>query len=416
MPELHVAALPFPSRQGTQAAVDAMLRARAENGTDAHLLTYGDSERDADEARPYAHHRAPSLPGRASLRSGPSARKLVLDALLVRSVASAARTLRPRVVVAHHVEAMAAVLAAGAGPAIFFAHTDLGAELPTYLPPSLTPLLGHAGRSVDRALCKRARAVAAISPMLRDALEDATDLPVAYVPPPWPVPAPVGVDARRAARRALALSDDAQLLLYAGNLDRYQGWPLMVAALAALPEARLLVATASDPAPLRREARRAGVGQRLDVVPLPADEPGRARLHAAADVALIPRLARGGLPIKLLDALARGVPTVAARRAAAGLPLGGSVALAVDDDAASLASCARVLLSAPRSTEELGARGRDYVRQHHAPARFVDALDALRDRVVSQIDSRKATRSLSSASLRRSTSPWRLPRHASKTS
>jgi glycosyltransferase involved in cell wall biosynthesis len=52
-----------------------------------------------------------------------------------------------------------------------------------------------------------------------------------------------------------------------------------------------------------------------------ASEHDRAVAHAAADVALVPRLASGGLPIKLLEALARDVPVVANRRALAGLPL-----------------------------------------------------------------------------------------------
>jgi hypothetical protein len=39
-PILHVAALPFPSPQGTQAAIASMLEALASAGRDVHLLCY----------------------------------------------------------------------------------------------------------------------------------------------------------------------------------------------------------------------------------------------------------------------------------------------------------------------------------------------------------------------------------------
>jgi glycosyltransferase involved in cell wall biosynthesis len=320
--------------------------------------------------------------------------------MLSRRTASLVRDLTPRVVVAHHVEAAAATLASGARPTVFFAHTDLGAELPTYAHRSVGPVLSRAGRVLDAELCRRADRVAAISPFLRDSLSAQVDLPIAYVPPPWPVPPRTTDDDRRRARRTLGLADDERVILYAGNLDGYQGWPLLLAALAELPQTLLLTATASDDAPLRREALRAGVADRVRAMELPRDEPGRVRIHAAADVAVVPRLAKGGLPIKLLDALARGVPTVAARRAAAGLPLDGAAVLVEDDDPAAFAASVRVLLSASRATEELGARGRSFVRHAHAPARFNDALDALCDQVVSQSDPRNATRSSSSAPLR----------------
>jgi glycosyltransferase involved in cell wall biosynthesis len=94
---------------------------------------------------------------------------------------------------------------------------------------------------------------------------------------------------------------------------------------------RLVVASASDHAALQASALRIGVAGRLVFAPL-ATEDDRVYAHAAADVAVVPRRAPGGLPIKLLDTLARGLPAVANRRALAGLSLGPAVTVVADDD------------------------------------------------------------------------------------
>jgi len=398
--ELHVAAMPFPTRQGTQAVVHAMSSASHRAERRPHLLTYGEGE--GRPTMPYTWHRAARVSGRANLRSGPSTRKLVQDLALVPAIKRVCRRLEPRVIVAHHVEAALACMAAGVAPLVFFAHTGLGPELPTYARPELGALLGRAGRALDAMLCRRADAVCAISPSLADDLAQESEREVAYVPAPWPVPAPATADERQSGRAAIGLARGDRALLYAGNLDAYQGWEDLVAAMAKLRRserrARLVVATASDGAPLRRAAAEADISSALKIVDLPDTEPGRRALYAAADLAIIPRRTPGGLPIKLLDALGRGLPTVAARRAAAGLPLASAAHLTNDDDAAALAAACRVVLDAPEAAAELGRRGRAYVEDAHGGDRYVAALDAVARSA--QRVSRNATRSPISSLLR----------------
>ncbi len=375
---LHVAAMPFPTPQGTQAAVRAMLDVLAGIGRPTHLLCYARGAAPIEPA--FELHRVRDLPGRDRFRSGPSLRKVAEDALLARALRGLRGRLAPDAVVAHHVEAAAACVAARVRPFVFVAHTDLGPELPTYAPRALAGVLSRAGNAVDRALSAKARAVAAIAPALRDVLEERTGREVRYLPVPWPVPPAAGTDERLAARARLSLSDADDVLLYAGNLDAYQGWELVVDALAVVatrrPRAKLLVATASDPEPLLSRARERGLVERVRLASL-AGEAERRAVHAAADVALVPRRTPGGLPIKLLDALARGVPTVCAARATAGLDLRGAAMIATDDDADALASGALITLGAPDAARELGARGRAYVVIDHAPERFVAAFDSL---------------------------------------
>ncbi len=154
--------------------------------------------------------------------------------------------------------------------------------------------------------------------------------------------------------------------LYAGNLDGYQGWETIVGA--CMPDMTLLVATESDPSPLIREAAAHRSGVRLLVTGL-ANEAQRAQVHAAADVALVPRRAVGGLPVKLLDALARGVPVAAEERAIAGLRPAGVVVGPLSE------GTRQILGDAERGA--LGEAGRRWVEEHCTRERFVGAFEDL---------------------------------------
>lgn len=364
---LHVAALPYPSPQGTQAAVGAMLGALADAGREARLLTYAHGAESAPEPR-FEVVRLARAYGDGSLRSGPSLAKLAQDAALARAIAAQ----RAELVVAHHVEAASAALLARARPLVFVAHTALGPELPTYLPAlarSLAPVAKLAGDELDRTLARRADAVLAVSPKLAERLSRASGVEVRWLPVPWTVPPPIEPHERAEARHSLALYDDDEVLLYAGNLDRYQGLEALfeayVSASRKRPTLRLLVATASD-------AEREALPRGARVVPLEGTEAQRRMLHAAADLVVVPRGAEGGLPVKLIDAFARGVPVACVQRATAGLALHGCAAIAAGDD---LGTAIEALLRAPDLASEFADAGRAWVARELSPPRFLSALD-----------------------------------------
>ncbi|HJL02244.1 MAG TPA: glycosyltransferase [Polyangiaceae bacterium LLY-WYZ-15_(1-7)] len=349
MRTLHLACLPFPSPQGTQGVLRAMLDAL---GSGAHLLTYGWGAADGRAPVGWTHHRLRNVPRMQGLRSGPSLGKVLHDAQMIGRARALARGLAPDLVVAHNVEAALVARAAGLGPRVYYAHTRFDAELPTYAP-SL-PGLGALGAALDRVACG-ADAVVAITPAL------AAHLGAEALLPPWPTddvpiaPRPHGAGPR-SARPAV---------LYAGNLDGYQGWEDAAEA-TRRAGLRFLVATASDPAPLARFPH-------AEVRPL-ATEADRRGAHAEADLVVVPRRAPGGLPIKLLDALARDVPVVATRRALAGLDPAG-VRVAADDDPAALARSLREALAAPPRG------GRAWVEGALHPARFREAMETLAQRL-----------------------------------
>jgi glycosyltransferase involved in cell wall biosynthesis len=372
---LHVAALPFPGHQGTQAAISQMLSALVHDGRHHELLCYAHAGYEADLS--FTVRRAHEAWPYRSLRSGPNMHKLLADACLARAFARERRSLMPALVVAHHVEA--AALTGTARRQIFFAHTDVGAELPSYANPAFHGVLAAAGGRLDRALVRHASAVASISPWLAQRMQALCDTDkVRYVPAPWPLPAPMTVEERAASRMRLGLASDARVLLYAGNLDHYQGWEEVVGATALLaasqPRLVLLVGTLSDAAPLRRSAQQAGVGSRLRVHPIDNDEARRC-LHAAADVLVVPRRTAGGLPMKLLDGMSRGIACVVTPTASAGLPVLHAVIGSAGDDAAAIAASISLLDAEPEHATRLAARARAYVAEHHNARRFLQAFD-----------------------------------------
>jgi glycosyltransferase involved in cell wall biosynthesis len=373
---LHVAALPFPSPQGTQALLGAMMRAECAAGIESHLLCYADGLGVVD-ADVTVHRVGPRIQARSlgahAFRSGPSLRKLVLDAALVARVRRVAWWLNPDILIAHHVEA-AAACALAAVPFAYCAHTSVEAELPSYFPGWPRLIFARVGHVLDGFSLRAARTSMAVSPLLADMLASAHGQPAQCVPLPWPMPHAVLPGEQAEARRTLGLPEEAHVALYAGNLDAYQGLApaLMGLALAAstCPSLRVVIATASG----RDQVRRllgpyAVLHERMLHVPL-AGEAVRRMLHAAASVVLVPRSAPGGLPIKLLDALSRGRAVVAAQTASAGYDLSQVCRLVPD---ASPPAWAEAVCASPVGEPE---RMRAWIGCNFSDQRYVAALRA----------------------------------------
>jgi glycosyltransferase involved in cell wall biosynthesis len=272
------------------------------------------------------------------------------------------------VVVAHHVEAALACLLVGAS-FVYVAHTSLRDELPSYFPATPASMLRRAGSGVDRRACRGASRALAVAPALAARLRVDTQVDVHALTLPWSIPTPISERERGLARAQLGFDAADRVLLYAGNLDAYQGLDGLAASVRQLVVGRgklfLLVATASDPATC--SALRAP-GLPVRFAPL-ANEDDRRLVHAAADLVVVPRAVPGGVPIKLLDALARGTKVVTTQRAAAGLNLGDACVVVADDDPRVFAeACASLLGSAPNG---LGHAARAYVESAHVPAEFV---------------------------------------------
>ena len=128
-----------------------------------------------------------------------------------------------------------------------------------------------------------------------------------------------------------------------------------------LPDARLALVGAGLDQPPSEDPRVEALGFVED-------------LHAAyatARCAVVPLLQGGGTPLKLIEALAHGLPVIATSRAVAGLQLQGEKHCLLADDATSFAAAlVRVLRE---GAPEIGKRGRELVAERYS----IEALSGL---------------------------------------
>lgn len=339
---LQVGAFPFPLHQGSQVYVRGLSEALARRG---HRVVVACWAGGRGEVRGVRVVRARGVPG-AVERSGPHWSRLPQDLALVAAVRRILREERVDVVHAHNVEApVVARLAGTRVPLVYGRHTAMEEELPAFLPGSR--LLG---RAVDALAPRISDATAALS------ARGARSVPgrVAVLPPGVDPEEVTGGDGARArARWGLG---EGPWVLYTGNTDPYQDLPVLLAAMARVP-AGLLLLTGDDPGPLEAEADRLGIRHRM--VRTRALSDLRDAL-AAATVGALPRARCAGFPIKLLNHLAAGLPTVAAAGSARAIP--GVLAVPAGEPEA-MAGALRALLKDPPRRERLAGQARRAVAE-----------------------------------------------------
>ena len=389
---LEVAALPFPSRQGTQVLLDAICRGLAARGHEVHVLVYAHGA--FPFRAPYRVHRLSDAPRFRSLRSGPDWRRIVLDAQLVVEVRRLAGKLRPDVIHLHNVEAAAATLlppARPAAPCVYHAHNLMEHELPTYGSLGPVAVARSLGRQLDTVLPARADLTLAVSEPTRAGLiaagadaarvvtvepgVDPSDLAAGSLPPP-----PPGEQASSAPGRWNPAGP--LCIAHLGNLDRYQGVRRILQAASHLRSTGVAVdfvaVTESEPDAVRKEAHRLEVPARFVLHGSLADA-----LAAVADchVAVLARHVPGGFPIKAIALLQAGVPVVAAPSAVAGLGLDDVVWLAENDEPPALAAACIAAATDPQAADRC-ARGRRLAAERFSSAAAAERIEAALRRIV----------------------------------
>jgi glycosyltransferase involved in cell wall biosynthesis len=365
-------AFPFPSPQGSQAYFAAQARALRAAGAPVTLVCYG-SGAGGVELAGIEIVRAPRAFAPRGARSGPSAAKPLADAALAATLLAAHRRRRFDAVLAHNAEAAAAGLAVRPllrCPVIYVAHTLLGRELESYAPAPLAAALRALGTRLDALLARRADAVVSLSRSAERALGAAAPGRVARIPPGLAPAAPPDPAVVTTACRRHGLAPGG-FALYAGNLDGYQELAMLAAA-AARVELPVVVAThaaTSAPTPLRTV--RVG------------DADAARRLAFGAALALLPRRAPGGFPVKLLNYMEAGCAILARASVADTLEHGRSAWLLADGAGPEDWAKAIAGLAADRAKAAgLGAEARRTLAREHDPAALAKrTLDFVAGRV-----------------------------------
>jgi len=366
-----VGAFPFPLAQGSQRFFADQGRALRHAGAHVTAFTYGTGE--GSPPADLELRRAPVWTSPPRLGSGFSARKPLADLALAQRLLAAHRESRFDAVLAHNAEAALAGFAArarGGPPVVYVAHTLWEHELESHLPwPAAARAAGtripggaRLGAKLDRLCARRADAVVVLTEAARRALAPHAEGPVARIPPGWrpePIPSPEDVH-RACTRRGL---EPERYVVYAGNLDRYQGLEHLDAAAAAIPELPCVAVThATRPAPFGA----------LRTVHVASPRDMRSLVFGAAAIA-IPRRVIGGFPLKLIDAME-------ARRAIVGHEAGlgdlrhGESAWCLPPEAgvAQWASSLASLQQDPALRTRLGAGARAVLESEHAWPKLAD--------------------------------------------
>jgi glycosyltransferase involved in cell wall biosynthesis len=143
-------------------------------------------------------------------------------------------------------------------------------------------------------------------------------------------------------------------------------WPQVASS---VPRVRWVLAGARPAAAVRRLGQLPGIEVHADV-----DDLGP--YLAAATIAIAPMASGSGVPMKVLEAWAAGLPVVAHPWSAAGLPADARDALAVADGADEWHRAVTRLLTDPSTAAGLAERGRELWRRSYHPERVDEALRA----------------------------------------
>jgi len=139
------------------------------------------------------------------------------------------------------------------------------------------------------------------------------------------------------------------------------------------PQARLVVAGQGAPSWLRRAARR----RALELLS-PLDDAGEEAVYRRARALVEPARGGGGTRVKVLNALARGLPVVATPRGVAGLALEPGVHILVAGGAQEMAEALAQLLDDDGLWRRLSLAGREAVGRLYTPeAALPPLLEAL---------------------------------------
>lgn len=333
-----VGACPYPVPQGSQVYLTQTARCYQGYGFETHLCVYGYG--DGPDPEGLTIHRAPGVVGAGRTKAGPSWAKPLQDWRMVGALKRVVAEHAIDVIDAHNYEALVVALASGCRPIIYHAHNAMADELRFYRG---FGVIGKAlGGRLDRTFPAMADHVIAPHERLRDYLvERGCDADRITVIPPSIDPKPFAND---------RTYDENPVVLYSGNLDAYQNPGMLRKVMGeiknARPKTRCVVAT-NDAAALSY----------AEVVPIADGDASRAVLNRDA-VFICPRTSWSGYPIKLLNAMAAGLPVVACAGSAYPVQDGKTGLVVADDDVTAMTQAVLGLLDDAEARRTMGAAGR----------------------------------------------------------
>ena len=354
---------PFFEPRGTPFSEYHRIKALGELGYRVDLVTYPFG-RDVDLPNLYIY-RAARPPFVNGVRIGPSAPKIVLDALLAVTAARRALSCRYDAIHSHEEAGLVGVwLAEWLGiPHLYDMHSSLPQQLNNFRY-TRSGLIRRLFEQAETAMIDGSRVVITVCQELQDVVTEGGAGERAFLienvmggdvdggPPPR---------TPHEMRSRYGIAPEQPLALYTGTFERYQGLDMLVEAAAVLaathPEARVLV-VGGEPGQVeaaRRRAEAAGspiifAGQR------PPDE--IPSFVGACDILVSPRITGTNTPLKIYSYLRSGKPIVATDLLTHTQVLTSETALLVPPDAHAFAAGVGRLIDEPAERTRLATAAR----------------------------------------------------------
>jgi len=382
-----VAACPFPVPRGTPTRILRMAEALAARGHEVHVVTYHLGERVA--ATPFRIHRIANIPSYTKISPGPSIQKLLLlDPLLAAKLAAVLRRHDVDLIHAHHFEGVLSAWPSArlfGKPLIFDAHTLLESELPSYRIGLSERMKIQVGRVLDRYVPRLAIHTISVSDEIKAKLVQRWEMDeqrIAIIPNGVEVELfETGVAARTPTEHK------TRTLVFAGTLAGYQRIDMLLSVFARVcrvrHDVRLVILTTADFAPYEGLARELGVRDRIDIVPCEfRDLPDRL---VRADIGLSPRTECDGLPQKILNYMAAGIPVVASAGSAKHLLHRQHGLVVTDNDEQAFTDAILEILDDPALGRRFGENAREFVRTNLSWDKTAQETERLYESLLAQV-------------------------------
>ena len=377
---LWISPQPFYAVRGTPMNIRKLAGTLARLGHEIHIVSFGLGE-DVPLPPGVRLSRARRLPGNRRVPIGPSFVKIPLDVLLLVRAAGILRAEPGRYHVLQGFEEggwIAAVLGRAFGiPFVYDMDSDLEESARgsgRWLFRRLAPLVGR----IDRQVLRRASAVLTVCEQLSDRVRAlAPGVPVFQIEDTATVPISRDRERASAALRERWELPEGPLVVYTGNLERYQGVDLLVRAAASVgarrPDAVFLIAGGEDAQVdrLKRLARESAANGRVIFTgSRPESEMGD--FLAAADVLVSPRSMGANTPLKLYSYLGSGAPVVVTDRPVHTQVVSAGEAVLAEPSPEGIAAGVLTILENPEHGRRLAAAARRLVESRYGESAFAE--------------------------------------------
>lgn len=388
---------PFFEPRGTPFSEYHRIKALAELGHRVDLVTYPIG-RDVDlpNLRIFRSWRPPFV---RKIGIGPSFTKIVLDGLMLLTIARRVLAERYDVIHSHEEMGLPGVwLSRWLGiPHLYDMHSSLPQQLSNFKFSRSRLLRGLFTWAEDR-MVHGSDVVVTICQELQDTVTGmgagARALLIENVMGGDVEEAPTLTPAE--IRRRWQIPEDAPVALYTGTFEAYQGVELLVRAAALLktshPALRVLIVGGAPPQvdAMRGEAEALGVLGRLAFT---GQQPAREipAFVAAADLLVSPRIRGTNTPLKIYSYLRSGRPIVATNLLTHTQVLDDGVAMLTEPTAEALAAAIGTLVDRPDERERLAAAARRLAEEKYSRQAYVRRTAEAYARLMSGAGRRPAT-------------------------